>query len=286
MRYDGASNAEGDAMGSFTVDESKCRRDGICAAVCPVGIITHSAGFLPQHAPGAGALCIRCGHCVAACPHGACAVAGIGPEECAPVRPEWRLSPEQAEHFLRSRRSIRAFKEKEVEQGRLGRLIGVARYAPSGHNRQPVRWLVISGREPVLAVAAHVVAWMRRILEAKPEMARGMLLDRVVGSWDAGLDPVCRSAPHLVVAHAAKDDATAPSACTLALGYLELAAPAFDLGACWAGYVMMASVHWPPLQEALALPEGQQLCGAMLVGEPRYRYARLPPRPEPPITWR
>ena len=112
------------------------------------------------------------------------------------------------------------------------------------------------------------------------------MLDRLVAAWDAGRDLICRDAPHLIVTHAPKDDVTAPSACTLALAYLELAAPAHGLGACWAGYLHMAALHWQPLQEALALPAGDAFCGALLVGEPRYRYHRLPTRREPAITWR
>lgn len=273
-------------MSHFIVDETKCRRDGICVAVCPVGILTYGEGSLPEPVPGLEELCISCGHCVAACPYGACSLDTMPAEACPPMRPEWRLTPEQAEHFLRSRRSTRVYKEAEVDQGRLERLIRVARYAPSGHNGQPVRWLVISGREPVRVLAGHAVDWVRRILEKKPEMGRALRLERLVQGWDAGGDPVCRGAPHLVVTHAPRDDVTAPSACTLALAYLELAAPAFGLGACWAGYLQMAAAHWPALQQALALPEGHQLCGAMLVGEPRHRYHRLPERREPRITWR
>ena len=48
----------------------------------------------------------------------------------------------------------------------------------------------------------------------------------------------------------------------------------------------MAALHWQPLREALALPGGDVFSGAMMVGEPRYRYYRLPARREPSITWR
>jgi len=273
-------------MKHFHVDETKCRRDGICVAVCPVRILEYSEAEVPRPVEGAEKLCILCGHCVAACPYGACTLAAMPVESCPEVRPEWQLSPEQAEHFLRARRSIRVYRDHEVEPGRIERLIRVARYAPSGINRQPVRWLVISGKEAVRALGAHVADWMRHLIAAKPEMARGMMLDRLVAGWDAGADLICRHAPHLVVAHAPKDDPTAPGACTLALAYFELAAPSFGLGACWAGYVHMAALHWPPLQAALALPEKHQLGGAMLAGEPRYRYHRLPLRREPEITWR
>ena len=175
--------------------------------------------------------------------------------DAPPVRPEWRLPPEQAEHFLRSRRSIGVFKEIAVATGRLERLIRTARYAPSGHNSQPVRWLVISGREPVRALAGLVIDWMRSISPRSPSSrARDARPPR--RRLGAGRDLICRDAPHLIVTHAPKNDVTAPSACTLALAYLELAAPSHGLGACWAGYLQLAALHWQPLQEALALPAG------------------------------
>ena len=273
-------------MRRFIVDEKKCRRDGICVAVCPVGILRRGEDAPPEQVPGEEPLCISCGHCVAACPYGACSLDTMPVGECPPVRPEWRLSPEQAEHFLRSRRSIRVFKDTVVAPGRLERLIRTARHAPSGRNNQPVRWLVISGRGTVREIAGHVIDWMRSICAAQPRMGRRMMLERLVAAWDAGRDPICRDAPHLVVAHAPKDDVTAPSACTLALAYLELAAPSHGLGACWAGYLHMAALHWQPLQLALALPAGEVFNGALLLGEPRYRYHRLPARREPEITWR
>lgn len=207
-------------------------------------------------------------------------------EDCPPVRPEWRLSPEQTEYFLRSRRSIRVFKEAAVAAGRLECLIRAARYAPSGRNNQPVRWLVISGREPVRAIAGHVIDWMRSICDGKPEVGRALALDRLVDAWDAGRDLICRDAPHLIVTHAPREDVTAPSACTLALAYLELAAPSHGLGACWAGYLHMGALRWQPLRDGLALPAGDSFNGALMVGEPRFRYYRLPTRREPSITWR
>jgi hypothetical protein len=40
------------------------------------------------------------------------------------------------------------------------------------------------------------------------------------------------------------------------------------------------------MQKALALPEGHQSYGAMMVGYPKFNYHRLPSRKPPPITWR
>ena len=78
----------------------------------------------------------------------------------------------------------------------------------------------------------------------------------------------------------------AQTACVIALTYLELAASAFGLGTCWAGYFNAAATFWPPLQSALALPENHASYGAMMIGHPKFAYHRLPERKEADISWR
>jgi nitroreductase/NAD-dependent dihydropyrimidine dehydrogenase PreA subunit len=273
-------------MPLFTIDEEKCRRDGICAAECPVGIILPPEGDqTPAPTPDADELCINCGHCVAVCPHGALALTTMGPEDCPPVHKDWGLSVERAEHFLRARRSIRVYRDKPVPREIITRLIDIARYAPSGHNTQPVRWRVIYDSAKLPELAGLVVDWVRYMIKEMPELALSLHMDRVVDKWEKGFDAVLRGAPHLIIAHGEKDERSAPAGCTIALTHLDLAAPSFGLGVCWAGYFTAAAQTWPPLQAALGLPEGHQVFGTMMIGHPRFEYHRLPLRNEPVITW-
>jgi len=274
-------------MSLFVVDEEKCQRDGICVAVCPMSIIEiKDQGSVPNPTANADKLCINCGHCVAVCPHGALSLSTMPVEQCPPVRKEWQLGPEQVEHFLRARRSIRNYKQQSVVREVILQLIDIARYAPSGHNLQPVHWLVIYQAEEVQRLAGLVVDWMRFMVKTQPELARALHMEGIIASWEGGRDLICRGAPHVIVAHGAKDDRTAPVACTIALTYLELAAPSFGVGACWAGYFNAAAGLWPPLQGALGLPDGRICLGAMMIGHPQYHYHRLPLRNEPHIMWR
>ena len=65
-------------MDLFTVDKEKCTGDGICAAVCPGRLIkAPEIGDYPTPVPGAGEMCIKCGHCLAACPRGALSLQGM-----------------------------------------------------------------------------------------------------------------------------------------------------------------------------------------------------------------
>ena len=79
-------------MSHFIIDQDKCKRDGICAAECPMRIIEFKADHVPTPVENAEELCIHCGHCVAICPHGAFSLADMKPEECPPVKNDLALS--------------------------------------------------------------------------------------------------------------------------------------------------------------------------------------------------
>lgn len=273
-------------MDLFEINQQTCNQDGICAAVCPAGIIDFEKGKYPAPSAEAEQICIRCGHCVAVCPTASLSHREMALENCPPIQKELHLSLAQCEQFLRARRSIRTYKEQSVPKNELLKLIELARYAPTGHNSQSVQWLVLGNRYELKHLAGMTVEWMRWMQDAMPEIALSLHLDRAIGRWEQGEDVILRDAPNLIVAHAAKDDRTAPTSSTIALTYLELAATSMGLGCCWAGYFHAAATTFPPMMEALPLPEDHQCLGAMMVGYPRFSYYRLPLRKQPKISWR
>lgn len=272
-------------MELITVNHETCNQDGICAAVCPAGIIELKEGA-PIPIDDANELCIRCGHCVAICPTGSLAHIDIPLESCTPIVKELGITVEQTEQFLRRRRSIRQYKDKSVDKAELNKLIDIARYAPSGHNLQPVEWLVLGDNAELKRLSGIVVEWMRWMLTNMPDVASSMHMDRTVVRYENGYDVVLRDAPAVIVAHAHKENRVAPAACNIALTYLELASTTMGMGACWAGYFNAAATTFPHMKEALDLPKDHQAFGSMMVGYPKYRYQRMPSRKEPKITWR
>jgi len=274
-------------MSLFTIDRERCKRDGICVEECPIRVIEiEKEEDFPSPGEKAEELCVNCGHCVTVCPHGAIALRTMGPESCAPIEGELLPGFKNTEHLLKSRRSIRTYKETPVERETLAKLIDLARYAPSGHNRQPVHWMVIEDTDEVKRLASLVVDWMRVMLKEEPEFALSLHFDRTVDVWGKGIDMILRGAPHIIIAYGLKDLVAAQMASVIALAYLEIAAYSRGIGACWAGYFARAAVSFPPLIQALKLPEGQQVYGTMMIGYPKYRYHRIPLRNEPEITWR
>ena len=274
-------------MTLFAIDREKCKRDGICVDECPIRVIEiRKKGEFPSPVENAEELCVNCGHCVTVCPHGAFKLRTMTPETCPPIEKELLPNFEETAHLLKSRRSIRTYNEKPVERETLAKLIDVARYAPSGHNMQPVHWMVIEDAAEVRRLASLVVDWMTVMLKEQPEFALSLHFDRAVDVWGKGIDMILRGAPHIIIAYGLKDLVAAQMASVIALAYLEIAAYSRGIGACWAGYFARAAVSFPPLIQALKLPEGQQVYGTMMIGYPKYRYHRIPLRNEPEITWR
>jgi len=273
-------------MKPFEVDAEKCNRDGLCVEECPARIIRlDERGKVPVPADDFASYCIACGHCVAVCPTDAFRLNWLSPDECPPMIRDLRLSPDQAEQFLRGRRSIRTFKERPVERAKLEKLLEMACYAPSAKNNQPWHWTVVEHPAEVRRLAGLVVDYMRAFIAEKPKVAALLSYTRVVAAWDMGFERVCRGAPHVIVAHADKNWGFGAEDTALALSYLELYAPVMGLGSCWAGYFYMAVNAHPPLFEALKLPAKHKTFGAVMVGYPKFRYHRLAPRKPPKVTW-
>ncbi len=265
-------------MTLVSIDHGRCRRDGLCSAVCPAGLFENDPDGFPQFLADGDQRCIRCGHCVAVCGFEALQHVDL-PLHQAPIV-DRRLQLDQAalDQLLQARRSIREFKSEPVPEALVKEAIEAARFAPSAVNRQPVEWLVIQDPTEVRQLAGLVVEFLRGVVE--PRYAA------YIAMWDQGQDPILRSAPHLVVVHAPDDWSWSTVDSTIALTQFELAAVARGIGTCWAGFLMRAAVGHPPLREALGIPTGHSVTGALMYGLPRYRYHRIPPRQAARVTWR
>jgi len=274
-------------MTFLTIDETRCKQDGICAAECPRQIITQKdETSFPQVAKTDEAYCMVCGHCVAVCPHGALSVAGVDIEDCPEIESDLSLSWGQTLQFLRSRRSIRLFKDKAMERKTLEQLIEAARYAPTAGNAQNLQWTVIEGRDKLERLSQETINWMERVIEAQPNSPAADYYRPVVDRWATGYDGILRTAQTLIVPSAPKANANGLVDLSIALAYLELAALPLGVGTCWAGLLRGAMLATPELVESMGLPEGHTWFYPIMIGYPRFKYHRLPERKVPVIHWK
>jgi nitroreductase/NAD-dependent dihydropyrimidine dehydrogenase PreA subunit len=270
----------------ITVNQQTCTQCGLCAAVCATNIIDFKPGQYPSLMPGYESQCLKCGHCVGICPSGSLTHPHVPLADCPPLKNELRLTPEQCEQFIRSRRSIREYKNQPVPREVISRLINLARYAPSGHNDQDVDWLVIDNKEDLLKIEKAGTEWVRDAIKTQPRFSQVMDFPRMLQKQEKNYNQFLRGAPVLIIAMGSQKRPMSATNCVIAMTTLELAATSLGLGGCWAGFVSIMANSFAPMQEALGIPADKAGYAHMMLGYPQYRYQRLVARKSPRITWK
>jgi nitroreductase/NAD-dependent dihydropyrimidine dehydrogenase PreA subunit len=273
-------------MDPIIVDKTLCSGCGICSILCPSRIpVPDEKTKIPAVNPVAAPYCIRCGHCEAACPEGAVTVTypGAGPGSEIPDQP---VTTGQLRQLMLMRRSVRDYHERRVPPEILEEIFAIIRYAPTGGNGQSVHWLVIGDPEEVRRLSGLVIDWMRDLVKHQPDHPLAAIAPVLIGAWESGRDPICRGAPHLVIAHGRKDNPAGFTDAVIALTHLDLAAPVFGLGTCWAGFMQIALDASPDLMKELDLPDDHKSHYVMMLGYPKYRFQRPPKRDTAKVTWR
>lgn len=253
-----------DKLSLISVDSEKCIKCGLCVKECP-GFVLKLGKIGPEEVlPEA---CMICGHCVAVCPKEAIDHIKTPLTRQTSIKNFTQLTPEQGEFFLRSRRSIRNYKETAVEREKLKALVNVAHFAQSGHNLQGVSYVVIEDRSILQKAVAIVIEAFEKY----------NVLEHITKLYhEEGVDPILRGAPCLVLTTADTSFERARENSIIALTYLELYAPTLGLGSCWAGMLeRIAMREGSPLLELFQIPENKKITGAVMVGYPKYTYPRL-----------
>jgi nitroreductase/NAD-dependent dihydropyrimidine dehydrogenase PreA subunit len=259
-------------LSQISVDASLCTKDGACVDVCPAKVLALGEDGFPQEISEKG--CIHCGQCVAVCPTQALTHSGL-PEEVFLPACKNLPTPAMMDGLLMSRRSVRVFKNRPVARETLEALLDVARRAPTASNSQKLHWIAVEEKAKVHALARETVNGLRSVGFSQT----------VLRQWENGYDFALRGAPAVVVACAPADYEWGKQDCAIALTFLELAAEARGLGACWTGYLTRVAGAYAPLRQALSVPDGYAVCGGLMLGESKYRYRQIPPRKPLSVQW-
>ncbi len=266
-------------MSFFEVDRDKCNKDNICIKVCVAGIIRtdEESGYPAVDAKRSGR-CIACGHCVAYCPHSACSVETVPYDEVSAVDPALNITAAQAEQFMRTRRSVRLYRKEAPDNTFLEKLvITAAGAAPTAENAQPVSWVIVSGAEKMKAIGDKC-AELAKNAALGGDRHRRLMQAAMANAYGKGNDVFLRGAPCMVVALTQKNYEW-PEDGVITMTYLELAAHANGLGACWAGYFIQFARHNAELRRLAGIDDGLYINGALLMGKPLLRgVKRIPPR--------
>jgi len=238
---------------------------------------------LPKVNKANAGMCIGCGHCEAFCPSQALLLNDCPDEKVRLPAGAGTIAPDDMGYYLKKRRSVRHFTKDPVSKEKIREVLDIARYAASGGNGQPVEWIVIRDPEKVRKIAGLTIEWMKTLVHSDHPMSGYIPL--LIGAWESGRDVICRNAPHLLVATIPENNPVAQVDGIIAMTHFDIAAPAFGIGTCWAGFVNMAAGSYKPLQEELGIPAGRKCAYAMMFGHPQYKIYGIPRRKPLQVTW-
>lgn len=265
-------------MEFIKVDQTRCVKCGICMEVCPTYVLS-----MGENGPVADnpQVCIACGQCVAVCPHGA-----LNNRKAPLVRQEELdkfpvICAKTAQQFIRSRRSIRSYKEKPVPRELLIQLLDIGRFAQTAGNRQGISYLVVEEKERLKKAVELVIRWME-----ENSSARWSYPLHIKKYKKEGIDGILRKAPHLIIAAAPKELDRGRENTILSFSYMELFANTLGLGSCFAGLLEnCAFSNHRPLLDLFQIPDDKVFTGALLVGYPKYNFKRLVDRNPLSVTF-
>lgn len=248
---------------------SDCISCGECVKVCPSLII----GMKENRPTLIGENCITCGHCEAICPTHALNHSLLNHNQNVEMK-EPNLEAEKAEVFLRSRRSIRCFKNKVVTKEETKRLLTIGTYAQTARNSQGVSYMVVASKEKMEGLRNIMLAHIKSMKNEEGEK-----LYQLFSNPDH--DVLFRGAPMCIFALTDKNHPYGSRNAQFALTYIELMAPTLGLGTCWAGYLeRFLFEDTKELHDLFEIPLNLRVTGALLYGYPKYKYHRLTQRDE------
>lgn len=261
-------------MLDFNVKDSLCTRCGECVDDCPARIISMQDG-LPVIVTDKESSCYRCQHCLAVCPTGALSILGVDPSDCQPLNGAFP-EPDRMEVLIRGRRSVRRYKQENLEPELMQHLLDVAWQAPTGVNSRDVLFTVVDDRLKLVRLREVVMDRLGRLVREMRLPAEMVFFANFVRLWEEKrVDILFRDAPHLLIASAPSDAASPVPDCLIALSCFELYAQCQGVGTLWNGLVKWGIFDLlPGMRGLLGIPEDHVIGYVMTFGMPAVKYAR------------
>lgn len=259
----------------FKIDQEKCIQCHKCAADCPVLIIDAKTEY-PEIKENKEGLCIRCQHCLAVCPTGALSIWGKDPENSVGVSDEKLPSPEALEQLIKTRRSIRRFKNEDLDKELIISLLSTAAHAPTSQNNNRVQFTLVEDRKNLAALRSLTYEHIKKAKDEDRLPKRLAFMDKFQSMWyDKQIDILFRNAPHLSIASAPKQVSAPETDASIALSYFELLANSHGIGTMWNGFALWALGHiTPEIRTKIGIPEDHIIGAVLLFGKPAVKYAR------------
>jgi nitroreductase len=239
-----------------------------------VNIIDLKTGY-PRIEEDKKKTCIRCQHCLAICPTAAISILGKSPKQSRAIEGNFP-DPNQMEILIKGRRSVRHYRDENLDPATIKRILDIAWQAPTGVNMRQVQFSVIDDKDKLAVFREEAYRGLEELISRGQLPEDKAFFEGFLRVWkEKGIDVLFRGAPHLVVASAPKEIPSPIPDCLIALSYFDLFAQSMGVGTVWNGLAKW-TIHdlVPKLRSRLNIPDDHLVGYAMAFGKPALQYQR------------
>ena len=271
----------------FNVNKEKCIGCSQCIKDCPVSTIS----LVDNKAEINNERCFKCGHCIAICPVEAVSTDDYNMEEVIHYDKEsFSVEADNLLNFIKFRRSVRRFKDKEVEKEKIEKIIEAGRFTQTGTNSQDVSFTVLTKDLPKIKELTYEILNKKGqyILDNMNDNIKH--LERYANLWTRmyvehkkdpqNYDRLFLNAPLAIIV-----SAKSPLDGGLASSNMELMVDALGLGTYFNGFFQVAAEDNKEILDLLNIKDGKKLISCLVIGYPNVKYKRTVPRKEADVTW-
>ncbi|AEF92930.1 nitroreductase [Desulfotomaculum nigrificans CO-1-SRB] len=179
---------------------------------------------------------------------------------------------------IKTRRSIRKFKEEPVAKEVIQELIDTAIWAPSASNRQPWGFVVLTDKNYLKQLSDEAKAGWLAQMDSLPQMQQ---YRATMQNPDFN---IFYNAPALIIIYGKKDSHWSKYDCSMLAQNLMLAAWEKGLGTCWIGFAHNVC-DTPQFKAKHNVSEEYELVAPIILGYPETLPKGVVPRKEYPIFY-
>lgn len=242
------------------IDDSKCVGCGLCVKDC----VASSLEIVDGKAVFTETRCIGCGHCYAICPQKAVDMPNLDATSCDDFVSMTEFDSDKLLTAMKSRRTIRQFQDRPVEQEKIDKIIEAGRFCQTAANHQNIAYTILGSKQDEFE--AECVKVFRTAIKA------GGRLSSAYKDYEIADDFFFKGAPLVIVVSGSNSNKG------LATSYMELMADSLGLGVLISGFAETVIAMNPKVKKMLDLPKKHRVLSVMVIGYPAVEYKRIAPR--------
>ena len=271
----------------FKVNKEKCIGCKLCVKDCFVNDIE----MVDNKAYIRNKTCFKCGHCISICPQQAVFTDEYNMNEVVEYNKDsFEIDSDNLLNFIKFRRTVRHFKDKDVEVEKINKIIDAGRFTPTGGNLQNVSYIVLKNdinevKEMTLKTLKSMGEYVLNNLNLDNIAIKGYAKKWIrmhdEFKQNPNDDKLFFNAPIVLIVVSESDVNAA-----LASSNMELMANTLGLGCLYSGFFVRASKANQDIKKFLNIDEKKNIITCMVIGYPDVKYQRTVPRKDADITWR